>query len=270
MGVQTRLAHESDRADRQSAELLANTIRSSQQSPQLLIDRFAMALSPGLTLFDPKPVKAPNVMFAGQTQFNRSVGASLPGIKVKLSDLQRNRFLPVRSPSNQVLFSDPESQYLPFTLQNFEASVSHQGFNVVHLATHANFSSQQEQTFIVIGDEKVGTEAFSEALRKRDRNREESIELLILSTCKTAQGDDRAVLGLAGIALRSGARSTLASLWTASDALDVTPTVLREFYQSVFAQKLSKAQALRQAQLKLKQTKPISYWAPYVIVGNWL
>ena len=140
----------------------------------------------------------------------------------------------------------------------------------MHLATHANFSSQQEQTFIVIGDEKVGTEAFSEALRKRDRNREESIELLILSTCKTAQGDDRAVLGLAGIALRSGARSTLASLWTASDALDVTPTVLREFYQSVFAQKLSKAQALRQAQLKLKQTKPISYWAPYVIVGNWL
>ena len=237
---------------------------------ELLIDRFAVALSPGLTLFDPKPVRAPNVMFAGQTEFDRSVGASLPGIKVELSDLQKNQFLPVRSPSNQVLFSDPESQYLPFTLQNFEASVSRQGFNVVHLATHANFSSQQEQTFIVMGDEKVGTEAFSEALRKRDRNREESIELLILSACKTAQGDDRAVLGLAGLALRSGARSTLASLWTASDALDVTPTVLREFYQSVFSQKLSKAQALRQAQLKLKQTKPSSYWAPYVIVGNWL
>ena len=237
---------------------------------EFVIDRFAVALSPGLTLFDPKPVKAPNVMFAGQTKFDRTIGSSLPGIKVELTDLQKNKLLPLQSPSNQVLFSDPESPYLPFTLQNFEASVSRQGFNVVHLATHANFSSQQEQTFIVMGDERVGTEAFSEALRKRDRNREDSIELLILSACKTAEGDDRAVLGLAGLALRSGARSTLASLWTASDALEVTPTVLREFYQSVFTRKLSKAQALRQAQLKLKQNKPSSYWAPYVVVGNWL
>jgi CHAT domain-containing protein len=237
---------------------------------QSLIDRFAVALSPGLTLFDPKPIRKPNVMFAGQTVFSQIGLADLKGTKVELLDLQQNQFLPTQIPSQQVLMSEEQSPYLPFTLANFETAIAQQGFNVVHLATHANFGSAQDQTFIVMGNEKVGTEAFSEALRNRDRNREDSIELLILSACKTAEGDDRAVLGLSGLAIRSGARSTIATLWNASDATEVTPTVMREFYQGVFTQQLSKAQALRKALRRLKTQKPSSYWAPYVVVGNWL
>ncbi len=237
---------------------------------QSLIDSFAVALSPGLTLFDPKPVGKPNVMFAGQTVFSQIGLSNLEGTKVELLDLQQNQFLPTQIPSQQVLMSEERSPYLPFTLANFETAIAQQGFNVVHLATHANFGSAQDQTFIVMGDEKVGTEAFSEALRKRDRNREDSIELLILSACKTAEGDDRAVLGLSGLAIRSGARSTIATLWNASDAAEVTPKVMREFYQGVFTQQLTKAQALRQAQLTLKAKQPSSKWAPYVVVGNWL
>ncbi len=237
---------------------------------QSLIDRFAVALSPGLTLFDPKPVRKPNVMFAGQTVFIRSGLNPLPGTKVELLELQQDQFLPTQSPSQQVLMSEEESPYLPFTLANFETAIAQKGFNVVHLATHASFGSAQDQTYIVMGDEKVGTDAFSEALRKRDRTREDSLELLILSACQTAEGDDRAVLGLSGLAIRSGARSTIATLWNAADAADVTPKVMRQFYQGVFTRQLTKAQALRQAQLTLKAQQPSSLWAPYVVVGNWL
>jgi hypothetical protein len=43
------------------------------------------------------------------------------------------------------------------------------------------------------------------------------IELLVLSACQTATGDKRAALGLAGVAVRAGALSTLASLWSVAE-----------------------------------------------------
>ena len=98
------------------------------------------------------------------------------------------------------------------------------------------------------------------------------IELLTLSACQTAEGDERAALGLAGVAVRAGARSTLASLWAIDDRSSAF--LMTEFYrQLVQNPSFSKSQALRQAQLKLvnhpNYNHP-SYWAPYVLLGNWL
>ncbi|NJK27840.1 MAG: CHAT domain-containing protein [Coleofasciculaceae cyanobacterium SM2_3_26] len=105
----------------------------------------------------------------------------------------------------------------------------------------------------------------------RDPNREAPIELLVLSACQTAVGDDRAALGLAGVAVRAGARSTLASLWSVND--EATSLLMTRFYQELADPSVTKAEALRRAQVSLLQnpeTEDPFLWAAFVLVGNWL
>lgn len=97
------------------------------------------------------------------------------------------------------------------------------------------------------------------------------MELLFLSACQTAAGDNRAVLGLAGVAVRAGARSTMASLWDIDD--EATAKFVGLFYQELKDGNISKAEALRLAQLKLLQDakyKAPRFWSAYVLIGNWL
>ena len=92
---------------------------------------------------------------------------------------------------------------------------------------------------------------------------------MVLSACETAQGDNRAILGLAGLAVRAGARSTLSTLWRAED--DANTRLMADFYQFL-QQGATKAKALQQAQLNLLQAGYVApyYWATYILVGNWL
>ena len=98
-------------------------------------------------------------------------------------------------------------------------------------------------------------------------------QLLVLSACQTATGDEQAVLGLAGVAVRSGVSSTLATLWPVEDAS--TTQLMGQFYQQLKEPGGKKLAALRSAQLSLMnlttEAKPSHpyYWAPYVLVGNW-
>ena len=95
--------------------------------------------------------------------------------------------------------------------------------------------------------------------------------MLILSACETAAGDNRAALGLAGFAVRAGARSTLATLWSVND--QASAVIMEEFYKQLSTNKLSKAEALRQAQLTMladRWYKHPFYWSAYTLVGNWL
>jgi CHAT domain-containing protein len=101
--------------------------------------------------------------------------------------------------------------------------------------------------------------------------KQKPIELLVLSACQTALGDDRATLGLAGVAVRAGARSTLASLWSVDDA--ATALLMSRFYQYLAENpNLTKAEALQRAQISLLEHRIFrrpSYWAAFVLVGNW-
>ena len=108
-------------------------------------------------------------------------------------------------------------------------------------------------------------------LRSTDRSNLEPVELLILSACQTAVGDKRAALGLAGMAVRAGARSTIASLWSVDDA--ATSKFMIELYQSLSSVNVTRAASLRTAQQALlkdpKYNHPY-FWAPFVLLGNWL
>ncbi|MGH0028245.1 MAG: CHAT domain-containing protein, partial [Myxococcota bacterium] len=99
---------------------------------------------------------------------------------------------------------------------------------------------------------------------------DEPLELLVLSACQTAAGDDRAALGLAGVALRSGARSALATLWSVNDV--AAAELVTRFYGEL-ADSASRAQALQRAQLQLLEQRALrhpAYWAPFLLISSWL
>jgi CHAT domain-containing protein len=105
----------------------------------------------------------------------------------------------------------------------------------------------------------------------RLRFRQRPLELLTLSACETAQGDDRAALGLAGVAIQAGARSAVATLWLVAD--DAAAVLMQAFYQHLKRPGVSKARALQQAQVSLltnpRYADPF-LWAPFLLINNWL
>jgi CHAT domain-containing protein len=164
-----------------------------------------------------------------------------------------------------------------FTEPKLRDNLNSAPFSVVHLATHGNFSSDPLETFILAyGEQKARGELLrpndlNSLLRSSNSDVIREIELMVLSACQTALGDNRATLGLAGLAVRSGARSTLATLWQVSD--ESTVKLMQDFYSQWSQGNISKAKALHQAQQQLlkepKYQNPY-YWAAYVLVGNWL
>ncbi|MBD3561693.1 CHAT domain-containing protein, partial [Planktothrix sp. FACHB-1355] len=98
-----------------------------------------------------------------------------------------------------------------FTYENLQKAINSVPFPVVHIASHGQFSSIAENTFILTCNNKVNVKELDNLLRRREQEEDTPIELLVFSACETAAGDDRAALGLAGVAMRAGARSTVAN-----------------------------------------------------------
>ncbi|NJK51518.1 CHAT domain-containing protein [Candidatus Gracilibacteria bacterium] len=224
---------------------------------QYLIEKYNIALTPGLKLFEPKPLTRQqlNALAAGLSE-QRFGFAPLQFVKRELAEIQSE------IPSEILL----DREFTSTTLNNkFQASPS----PVVHIATHGQFSSQADNTFILAWDERINVTQLDRLLRARNPNKAEPLELLVLSACETAAGDERAALGLAGVAVRAGARSTLASLWLVSD--ESTALLMSHFYQELNTG-VSKAEALRRAQQALLQGqyRHPYFWAAFVLLGNWL
>ena len=140
----------------------------------------------------------------------------------------------------------------------------------MHIATHAQFGDSPSNSFLLTYDGRLGLDDLS-ALVERTRYADQPLELLTLSACETAAGDERAALGLAGIALRSGARSALATLWTVND--QAAAELIAEFYRQLASGSVSKAEALRRAQRALiaqRIYRHPGYWSPFVLISNWL
>ncbi|MGI0488769.1 CHAT domain-containing protein [Pantanalinema rosaneae CENA516] len=226
---------------------------------QYLIEHYSVALAPGLQLLNPKPLQQQGLqtLAAGLTEERHGFSA-LPNVGSELQEIQSEV-------SSQILLNQA------FTSTALQQQIKAASFPIVHLATHGQFSSNAEDTFILAWDKPIRVQELSQLLRQREDAQEEAIELLVLSACETATGDKRAALGLAGVAVQAGARSTLASLWSLDDQSGAQ--LIAQFYQQLVEAKVSKAEALRQAQLSLLRDPNFRhprYWAPYVLLGNWL
>ncbi|MEH2382693.1 MAG: CHAT domain-containing protein [Nostoc sp.] len=232
-----------------------------KQQQKYLIEKYAISLTPGLQLVDPKPLHNVrlNALVAGVEQERLIEGKFFPELSNVTQELKQVQS-EVKT-SKELLNQD-------FTETNLQKQIQSTPFSVVHLATHGQFSSDVEQTYIITWDTLLKVRQLDNLLRARSESRPETIELLVLSACETAAGDKRAALGLAGVAVRAGARSTIATLWTVDD--ESTSDFMGELYRQLDAG-VTKAQALQRAQLAIlaKENRPY-FWAPYVLLGNWL
>jgi CHAT domain-containing protein len=241
-----------------------------QKEQKYLIQKdYNIALSSGLQLTAPQPLtREPiKVLAAGVTKdFPAYRFPPIPKVEDELNTIQK-------------IFQDSEILLNEeFTETTFQERLAESDFPVVHLATHGQFGSTSDQTFIMTGTKQgspvINVNRFDRLLRAGSLRRSQPIELLVLSACNTAQGDNQAVLGLAGVAVRAGARSTIATLWGAND--EATANLMTKFYNNLADNtQINKAQALRKAQLDLlseedSQYRHPYYWAPFVLVGNWL
>ncbi len=158
-----------------------------------------------------------------------------------------------------------------FTRTALAQRLDRSDFDVVHLATHGQFGDNPDDTFILAADGKIPLAEFSALFRSQGSATNQAIELLILSACRTATGNNRAVLGIAGTAIQAGARSAIASLWSLDDQSSVPFT--EAFYKHLGQPGVSRAEALRRAQQVMLQNPNFQaprFWATYVLVGSWL
>lgn len=239
-----------------------------------LVERYAIAVVPGLQLIDPNPLLKEQVqaLTAGTSQEAPSFAvegfAALQYVEPELEAIRET------VSASEKLADDK------FTKTNIQIQIDSEPFTIVHIATHGQFSSNPDDTFILDWNERINVRDLDRLLQTQNvRDSDRPVELLVLSACQTATGDTRATLGLAGISIRAGARSVLASLWNVNDAS--TAEFMQQFYQKLLesdGSQLRKAEALREVQIGFirREIKPNTdylkpfYWSPFVLVGNWL
>ncbi|MBD2338358.1 CHAT domain-containing protein [Calothrix sp. FACHB-156] len=224
-----------------------------------LVEKYSLALSPGMQLLQAHSLKRDNIkVITAALSEARQGFKALPAVKSEVTEISAEI-------SSQLLLNEE------FTDANLQTAIKSIPFSVLHLATHGQFSSKSDDTFILSWDGKINVKELSEFLKSRNEINSTPVELMVLSACQTAKGDNRAILGLAGVAVRSGARSTIATLWAVQD--ESTAKFMVEFYKHLKKPGIGKAEALRQTQLAFLQDANFQhpyYWSAFVLVGNWL
>lgn len=225
---------------------------------QFLIKRFAVAVTPGMDLTDLRPIdrSTTRMLSLGITESVQDFPA-LPHVKEELDVVK-------------ALYRGTSLIDSAFRVPAMRTELRDQPYSIVHIASHGVVTNDVNSSFLLTYDDKITMDQLSQLIGMF-QFRKTSLDLLTLSACETAIGDDRAALGLAGVAVKAGARSALASLWLIDD--EATSQLVREFYQQLKSPTMSKAAALQQAQLKIA-SEPThdhpSYWAPFLLINNWL
>lgn len=224
-----------------------------------LIETYSIATTPGLTLLSDKSIKRLDLkVLAGGLTEERDGFSPLSYVAKEIATIQSE------TASTVLLNQD-------FTTQLIRQKLELTNYPIVHFATHAQFSSRLDDTFILAWDSRINILELDSLLTEKTLTGRTPIELLILSACQTASGDNRATLGLAGMAVKAGARSTVGTLWSVND--QASSELMSEFYRFLNQKQFNKSEALRQAQLKLLNNSFFRhpfYWSPYILVGNWL
>ncbi|NEZ65481.1 CHAT domain-containing protein [Leptolyngbyaceae cyanobacterium CCMR0082] len=262
-----------------------------QQTKQFLIEKYAIAVTFGDLAIPQAPPAQSFSIFTG----GLSSASSLPIAPEKSITSNSNApestmyfhalaFVEDELEAIQNIMGETENLLnLEFKKSSVQTKMRSSTHNIIHFATHGVFGFTRDDTYLLVAAseqptenraeqkgqaievEKMDLNDFDRLLRTRNQT---PLELLVLSACETATGDSREVLGIAGLAVQSGARSTVASLWSINDFS--TAELIKDFYEQLVNPDISKAKALQQAQVNLiRQNIRPSYWAPYLLVGDW-
>jgi len=259
---------------------------------QYLIQRFAVSniLSAGLTDTDDRlqPPQNTPVLALGLTQAKGTFGA-LPNVKAELAAI-------VKQAKGTGIYPGDEYLDQAFTKAALEDNIRDR--RIIHIATHGEFKpANPRDSYFLLGTGIPYPIQNVQTLRDL-----KTVHLVVLSACETGLGGaDGLGLEVSGISSffmgdRDRAKAVIASLWLVNDAS--TSQLMQQFYQNLATGKMSKVEALQQAQLtlmggngaapstrgdsfKLPSTagsKPAIvhnyshpyYWAPFILIGNGL
>ncbi len=225
---------------------------------RFLVERFALATSPGLSLTDPRPIdrRRPKLLLAGLSQ-PREGFAALPAVRRELEEIGQTF-------GGRVLLDDD------FRAEELTQRLEEEPYTIVHIASHGQFAGDASRSFLLAGDGRLSMDQLEDAVGAT-RFRERPVDLLTMTACETAAGDARSALGLAGMAVKAGARSALGSLWQVED--DATAELVTAFYAALADPLVSRAEALRRAQAKLlasQKTAHPGFWSPFLLISSWL
>ncbi|ESA34057.1 tetratricopeptide tpr-1 repeat-containing protein [Leptolyngbya sp. Heron Island J] len=242
---------------------------------EFLIEKFAVATTPSLTLTTPEQLERRELRALLLGTSDASIVPPerefipLPGVEQELEAISK------QLPNTKTLLNNE------FAVETLQQALAETDYRILHMATHGTFGFAPEDNFVVLGakdasgqfNQTLTISQLDELIRNVNDPTREPIELLMLTACETAVGGNRSTLGLAGVAVRAGVRSAIATLWAVNDAS--TAEIVTNFYDQLQQPGLTKAQALRQAQLAMLQSDDIIKahpyrWAPFILIGNWL
>ena len=234
------------------------------QRDRYLLERYAIAIAPSVKLLQPEPLpRNVSVLVAGsdQAQAHPFEPYPFPALSFVKPEIE----------AIQALFPSGELFNAEFNKRALQSELNSSNYSIVHIATHGEFSSDPQKTFIITSEAPLFAKDIDLLLRSQGGTNGD-VKLLVLSACQTATGDNRAVLGLAGLTVRAGSGSTLATLWSVDD--ESAAQLIEQFYTELKTHPdITRAEALRRAQVKLLKNPDWlapRHWAPYILVGNWL
>ncbi|MFH0342939.1 MAG: CHAT domain-containing protein [Chromatiales bacterium] len=225
---------------------------------EFLISRYAIVVTPGLTLMEPETfARGPHqALLAGLSEGVQGFGP-LPNVSDEIKSVAS-------------LYEGTQLMNESFVKPRIQTEIQRRPYGVIAFATHARIASDPRRSYLLTYEDRITLDELDRFVRT-SQFRDQPVELMVLSACETAEGDERAALGLAGVALKAGARSVMASLWAVSDVS--TSRLVGLFFENLQSSRLNKAQALQRAQQQLlaeSEYKHPFYWAPFVLIGNWL
>ena len=260
---------------------------------QFLVEKYAIANTPSLSLTSPQPLnnQALKVLAFGLTNPSaideKTFFPPLNAVKAEMQGISKI------IPYSKIFLNQN------FTSQLLEQKLLKHKPTILHLATHARFGYDSRQTFLITGAQKdvaknnpdnlsanpkqqqkiqnynetITLGKLYQIIQSTKGNDQQMLELLTLTGCQTAAGSKRDALGIAGVSVQAGAKSSVASLWNIDD--EATARLIVQFYENI-RQGMSKAEALQATQKtwlaqnsKGRYSHP-GYWAPFILVGNWL
>ena len=200
---------------------------------QFLIEKYNLAITPSINLISTqyRPLQGAQVLAMGASTFTNE--SPLPSVPTELKTI--TSVWPGRYFLNQ-----------DFTPERLIQERKSGQFRMVHLATHATFKpGDLRDSYIVFGNNQ------NLPVTQLPQLSLQGVELLTLAACRTLIGDiiDPTVeFGFAGLAVKTGVQTAVASLWNVDDTS--TLALMAEFYTNLQSTPI-KAEALRQAQLAL-------------------
>jgi len=224
-----------------------------------LIEKYALGTIPAfqLTNFDQTSSPQSDILLCGLSESVQDF-PPLPGVAVELSNIQEIM-------DARVVLKDQT-----YTIASVKNELQTNPYSIIHLATHGIFGGTPENSYLLTYHQKL-TMNMLEQLILSQKLLNRKVDLLTLSACQTAMGNERAALGLAGVAVKAGVKSAIATLWYVDD--EATSMVITEFYKQLRQPGMLRAMALQNAQKTLIKEKkfwhPI-YWAPFLLIGNWM